>query len=1516
MISVDYGWSGNTLNPTDQAGVVPAINWNNLTLSGTVSLLENDGLTSGGTVTWGGALGMEGTGGAITGPDSKMMYGYLDAGHGVLTATFSGLPSALNNVYVYVAGQVPGGRLGDYTIGATTILATEGSSTAPYTLAGNGTAGNYIEFANVSGSSFTLTAGSTQFRAPVDGIQIVPVPTNTFIWTGAQSSEWSTNVLSPNKNWAYNGAAGDYVDGSPVIFDDGATGTSTADITADVYPSSVTFNNTAKPYTLQSSGGFAIAGATGLTMSGGGVLTITNANKFTGPVTFAGGTVAVPSVAIGGQNSPLGAGTSLIFNGGALEYTGVDATPGTDRSVTLNASGGTFQVDNTTTILTLSGSISGTGGLTKAGSGTLALNNVNTYAGATTINSGVLNFTTGALSLGNITTNKIYFGPSGTLQWGNNTTTDVSANLAPIAAGQSATFDTQNNNVTFASGLPTGGAGTIIKAGSGQLTVKWGAINGIVVSNNLNDCNIASLQMTAGTLESYGYLWMGSSGWGSGSGTVTQSGGLFREDADIIINRGGNHTGTSYNISAGTLQVNTDQYAIEADSGANNVAAFNQTGGLVQLSSLDMFRGSAGQAGQFNYNLSAGTLALTTNNWPLPGTLWTGNLTGSNTAPGVFTISNSNAQFNFTGGVFQVLTIDRSMTDILQLATSASSLLDVTGNNTAINVNYSASSSSNLATIDVGSGHSLTMGASSTLAIGNGGVLVVSGSLAGGSGTSLALANSGEGLQIGSGGLVSIPTVNLAGLASTSAIRFNGATTGGTISSPSLVLQNSNETFNVDRGTSAYDLTVSGAITDGGGGYGLIKNGAGILLLSGTNTYDGTTIVNSGSLVAATTASLPGYSSAGTVSVAAGATLGVSVGTAGWGSSDIGILTTSATFAPGSFLGLDTTVAGSFTQSDAIGGGLGLNKLGSGLLVLTNTGNSYSGGTILTTGMLNFANGALPLSPNSITFNGGTLQWANGNTQDVSASIAPIASGITAGFDTNGNNISFGTPITDSGNLNKLGSGTLSLAAGTTISGTTTIAAGTLNFPSGALSTGTNSIVAGDGTLQWAAGNTQDISAALAPIAAGQSLTFDTNGNNVTLSKGLPAGGAGTMIKTGSGQLIIGYGANYVGGISISNNAGFSNISNLQVTAGTLHAYGYLWLGGDGGGTTAGSITQTGGLFIDDSDIIINRYGNHTGTSYNISAGTLQVNTDQYAIEADSGANNVAAFNQTGGLVKLSSLDMFRGSAGQAGQFNYNLSAGTLALTTNNWPLPGTMWTGNLSSSNKAPGVFTISNSNAQFNFTGGVFQVLDIDRSMTDITQLSTSGPSLLDVTGNNTTIGVNYTLTGNSANAATVNIGAGHTLTMVIGTTLTLGDYAQFGVGSGTLEGAVAVTASTDAAFAGTIADNTIFYPSSLLKSGAGTLILSGTDTYTGGTDVEGGTLQAMSSDAIPYGSSLIVGTNGTVEIGNPLGAGAAMAHSVAFAAPSGAVVAAVPEPGTLALLAVGALAAFGVWRRRKTI
>jgi autotransporter-associated beta strand protein len=113
------------------------------------------------------------------------------------------------------------------------------------------------------------------------------------------------------------------------------------------------------------------------------------------------------------------------------------------------------------------------------------------------------------------------------------------------------------------------------------------------------------------------------------------------------------------------------------------------------------------------------------------------------------------------------------------------------------------------------------------------------------------------------------------------------------------------------------------------------------------------------------------------------------------------------------------------------------------------------------------------------------------------------------------------------------------------------------------------------------------------------------------------------------------------------------------------------------------------------------------------------------------------------------------------------------------------------------------------------------------------------------------------------------------------------------------VAVQGSEDSlAIAGNIDDGAATH--GLVKNGPGTLILSGDNTYIGGTTVDGGTLVVASDDAIPAGTGLTVGTDGT-SLFAP-----SMSASPVKASPNDpdASTVAVPEPGAFQLLLGGAL------------
>ncbi len=163
---------------------------------------------------------------------------------------------------------------------------------------------------------------------------------------------------------------------------------------------------------------------------GTGTWTLTNTTSAVTPWTISAGTLAISQD--GSLGDPSG---ELTLNGGTLETT---AAFSSSRNITLLAGGGTFQTD---TDLTLSGTISNVGGLTKTGAGTLTLtgNNFN-YSGNTTIFAGTI-AANGSYALG--------------------------TGLVTVGAGASlqVTSFGFHNDVTI-SGTGAGGAGAIFSTGS------------------------------------------------------------------------------------------------------------------------------------------------------------------------------------------------------------------------------------------------------------------------------------------------------------------------------------------------------------------------------------------------------------------------------------------------------------------------------------------------------------------------------------------------------------------------------------------------------------------------------------------------------------------------------------------------------------------------------------------------------------------------------------------------------------------------------------------------------------------------------------------------------------------------------------------------------------------------------------------------------------------------------------------------------------------------------------------
>jgi autotransporter-associated beta strand protein len=114
----------------------------------------------------------------------------------------------------------------------------------------------------------------------------------------------------------------------------------------------------------------------------------------TGTLNLNGGTLTIGS---GGLTALATPAAQINLGGGTL---GAYAPWSTALPINLTNINGGATIDTTGGAITLTGILSGIGGFTKAGAGTLTLTRTNTYSGPTLINSGTLALGTGAASIG------------------------------------------------------------------------------------------------------------------------------------------------------------------------------------------------------------------------------------------------------------------------------------------------------------------------------------------------------------------------------------------------------------------------------------------------------------------------------------------------------------------------------------------------------------------------------------------------------------------------------------------------------------------------------------------------------------------------------------------------------------------------------------------------------------------------------------------------------------------------------------------------------------------------------------------------------------------------------------------------------------------------------------------------------------------------------------------------------------------------------------------------------------
>ena len=574
--------------------------------------------------------------------------------------------------------------------------------------------------------------------------------------------------------------------------------------------------------------------------------------------------------------------------------------------MTLTGSGGNATVDTAGYTVTLSGSLSGPGGLTKTDSGTLVLAGSNSYTGGTTVAGGILQFN------GNATV------PSGS----GNVTIQSGAAVALAQTGTYSTVTGWLNSGKIASAstarlalIATSDTETISMGSYASLSL--GAIGNVTYSGTLTP---------SGTTYNLG----GGGGTLTFTRAMTGARSLDVSGPGFVVLTGSNSYTGGTTVASGILQFNGNA---TVPSGSGNVAI--QSGAAVALAQTGTYSTVTGwlNSGKIA-SASTGTLAIIANDTETISMGSYANLSLGTiynvTYSGIFTPSGTTCNLGGGGGT---LTFTPAMTGATSLNVSGPGAVVLTGSN-----------------IYTGP----TMISAGTLQLGNGGTVGSIGSTSGVTDNGVLIFNRSDSVTFapaisGSGGLTKAGTGTMT---LTGSSTYSGGTTitAGTLQLGDGVSNNGSVAGNITNNTqltfaNPNAQSFTGTISGNGG---LTKTAAGVLILAGSNLYSGSTTVDDGTLVAANgangwaTGSGPVTLSGGTLASGAGGGLIAGSVQAGSGPS---------TIAPGGVGSFGNLTIGSLTTASnmtlnfdlaAPGGSGNLLLIANGLTVAAPTAITFA----------------------------------------------------------------------------------------------------------------------------------------------------------------------------------------------------------------------------------------------------------------------------------------------------------------------------------------------------------------------------------------------------------------------------------------------------------------------------------------------------------------------------------------------------------------------------------------------
>jgi autotransporter-associated beta strand protein len=912
------------------------------------------------------------------------------------------------------------------------------------------------------------------------------------------------------------------------------------------------------------------------------------------------------------------------------------------------------------------------------------------------------------------------------------------SSLQGAIVNNSAVIFDQSSIGTYSGGMS--GSGTLTKQNAGTLVLTGTNTytGGTTVGAGTLQGNTASLQ---GAIVNNSQVVFDQATDGTYSGVMSGTGSLTKQNTGTLILTGANTYTGGTAVTAGSLQGNTT--SLQGAIVNNSQVVFDQA-----------------TAGTFSGVIS-GSGALTKQN---AGTLV---LTGTNTYTGGTTVASGTLQGNTTS--LQGAIVNNSQV-VFDQATDGtySGAMSGTGSLTK----------QNTGTMILTGAHTYSGGTTVAAGTLQGDTASLQGAIVNNSQVVFDQAITGtfSGAMSGTG---SLAKQNAGTLILTGANTYAGGTTvaagtlqGDTTSLQGAIVNNGQLVFD-----QATDGTFSGAISGTGS---LIKQNAGTLTLTGANTYSGVTTVLAGKLLGTT--SLQG------------------------------------TIVNNSQVVFDQTTNGTYSGAMSGSGSLLLN--GTGTVILTGA-NTYTGGT---------------------TVSAGTLQGDAVSLQGAIVNNSQVVFDQT----TNG---TYSGAMSGSGSLLLNGTGRVILTGANTYSGGTTVAAGTLQ------------------------GNTTSLQGT---IVNNSQVVFD-QATAGTYSGAMA--GTGSLTKQNAGTLILTGANTYAGGTTVSAGTLQGNTTSLQ---GAIVNNSQVVFDQATAGTFSGVISGSGALTKQNAGTLILTSANTYSGGTTVSAGTLQINTS--SLQGAIVNNSQVVFDQA-------TAGTFSGTMSGSGALTKQ-NVGTLVLTGTNTHSGGTtVAAGTLQGNTTSLQGAIVNNSQVVFDqATNGTYS-----GAMSGTGSLTKQDAGTLILTGANTYTGGTTiaagTLHGNSTSlrGAIVNngqlvfdqatdgtfsgviSGTGSLIKQNAGTLTLTGANTYSGatiilagklLGTTSLQGSIVNNSqvvfdqSTNSTYSGAMSGS-----GSLLLNGTGTVVLTGANTYTGGTTVAAGTLQGDTTSL--QGS---ITNNGTVVFDQP--------------------------------------------------